>query len=213
MPADLTPDDAHPPRSEVALDARAELQRSQAAMAAATGGVAPARVLVELAQELAGELAQHFDELPMHRFTGFLPGPRLLRWVTFRRMPHRVVMGRYLDLSFPRKVAEGWNRQYAHIAVLALGADGVLRVGTTRVFVRIPQDNPVLTGAKRWNHLHLGRVPTHALALAPWDGGQDARQVARPREVIDALTEIAAAMSAEIGKDLDVMRRFGITDG
>jgi hypothetical protein len=106
MATDPTPDDAEPQPGKLALDARAELQRSRAAMAAATGGVAPARVLVELAQGLASELAQHFDELPMHRFTGFLPGPRLLRWLTFRRVPHRMVMGRYLDLSF----RTGWRR-------------------------------------------------------------------------------------------------------
>lgn len=212
MATDPTPDDAEPQPGKLALEARAELQRSRAAMAAATGGVAPARVLVELAQGLASELAQHFDELPMHRFTGFLPGPRLLRWLTFRRVPHRMVMGRYLDLSFPHRVAEGWNRQYAHIAVLALGADGLLRVGSTRVFVRIPQSDPVLADVKRWDHIHLRRVPTHALALARWDGGQDVRQVARPREVIDVLTDIAASMSAEIGRDLEVMRRFGVAE-
>lgn len=207
----MSPEPELPTTPDVmAVDARMQLQQTRAALAAATGGVAAAQVLAELAQSLAGELAQHFDELPMHRFTGRVArgGGVAGRLLPRRAVPHRVVMGRYLQASVPHHAGNGWQRQRATVAVLALGADGVLRTGVQRLYVTIREGN----GARRvpvpWDHEHLARIPSRALRVTRWEGGPEPAAVASPRQVIEVLTSLATLVAADMGRDLALLQRY-----
>src|SRR4051812_41927378 len=80
--------------------ARGQLVDVRRALDAATGGASPRRILAELAQEFAADLAAYFEDLPMHRFSGTTEREHgLLKWFLPRIVPHRVVMARYHSAS------------------------------------------------------------------------------------------------------------------
>jgi hypothetical protein len=190
--------------------AQARLREARTALLHTTGG-APARaVLAELAQQLAAELAFGFDELPMRRFTGRVARARGVLGAVLpgRRIPHRVVMGRYLSATLPSRTGSGALWCLARIGLLALGADGVLRVGWVDEAVhRTPDDNPFV-GPLAWDDRRLLRVPSHAIRVARWHGGSEPAQVAAPAQVLDALAALAGSAAAASQQELELLRRL-----
>jgi hypothetical protein len=177
-----------------------------------TGG-APARtVLAEVAQSLAADLAVHFDELPMHQFSGMSERNDWLRWLLPTRVPHKLLLGRYLRSSVPRKASEQLVSAYVSIAVLGLGADGVLRRGKWTGMVRLFKDNQPSLDPLEWNDIRLRGVPSNILVMKRWGGTPDPRDVASPAVVIEALTKLAEGVAAESSRDLALLKRF-LADG
>src|SRR5438045_8206932 len=86
------------PADAIARD-RADLRDARAALTSITGGAAPRTVLAELAQGLAAELAEQFDDLPMWRFTGRVArvGGALGSVLPSRGVQHRLVLARYIS--------------------------------------------------------------------------------------------------------------------
>lgn len=177
-------------------------------LAAVTGGTPPRAVLAELAQSLAADLAAHFDELPMHPFSGYAKRSDWLRALFPKVVKHRVLMGRYLIMSTPRKASEDFVRAQARIAVLALGADGVLRRGLWRGLVRIAKDKQVPIDAIPWDSILLRNVPTYGLVMHEWTGSPDPRDVAAPALVIETLNALASRFADETNKDLELLNRL-----
>ena len=95
-----------------------------------TGGAPAAAILTEVVQQLAEELASHFDVLPSRHFMGKVPRASgvIGRVAPARRIPHAVLMGRYLLIAPPEDRGD-YYYSYCMIGILALGRDGVLRVG------------------------------------------------------------------------------------
>jgi len=184
------------------------LHEVRAALARVTGGAPASVVLAELAQQLAGDLAPHFDDLPMHRFTGGvarfpgIPGAVL----PGRRIPHRVVLARYLLSSPPMRGGEGFVLRWADIGVLALGADGVLRAGRRKELVRLPADTPLPDEPLAWDNPRIRRVPSRTVRLARWP--EAPVKVATPAQVLDALAAIAATLAGAARRDLDLLQRL-----
>jgi hypothetical protein len=190
--------------------AGARLRDARAALMRTTGG-APARaVLAELAQQMAAELAAHFDDLPMHRFTGRVArAPGVLGAVApGRRVPHRVVLGRYLSSTLPARSSGGALWSLAGIAVLGLGADGVLRVGRLNEAVHLPEGADPFEGALSWDDPRMRRVPSRALRVARWNGGGEAGQVADPARVLDALATLGGSAASASLRELELLRRL-----
>jgi len=177
-------------------------------LAAITGGTPPRTVLAELAQSLAADLAAHFDELPMHPFAGYATRSDWLKWLLPKVAKHRVLMGRYVNMSTPQKASEEFNLSYARIAVLGIGDDGVLRRGVWRGLVRIPKTSQVPITPLRWDDLLLRNVPPSGLVMREWTGSPDPGDVASPAEVIETLNALASRFAAETSKDLDLLNRL-----
>ncbi|MFL5383746.1 MAG: hypothetical protein ACJ8GN_14595 [Longimicrobiaceae bacterium] len=195
---------------EAVAVARARLNEARAALLHVTGGASARDVLAELAGQLAAELAAGFDALPMHRFTGRLArGWGLLDAVLpGRAVPHRVVLGRYLSSTLPARVSGGSLWSAARIAVLALGADGVLRVGAAHETVhRVEGDNP-FEGPLACNDRRMRGVPSRPMRVARWQGGAESEPVAVPSEVLDALATIAADAASTALRELELLRRL-----
>ncbi|HEX5438054.1 MAG TPA: hypothetical protein VFW98_12890 [Gemmatimonadaceae bacterium] len=192
----------------MALD---RLRDTRDAMARLTGGAAPAIVLAELAQKLAEELAVHFDELPMHRFVGRVarvasPAGVLL---PHQRVPHRLVLGRYLSAAPPQPAGGGLVRHPgARIAILALGSDGVLRSGRHTLNVLLPSESELTVDVLAWDNVRLRRIPARAVRLSRWNAGSEPVHVARPGEVLLALAAIASAVADAANRDLALLQSF-----
>jgi hypothetical protein len=188
--------------------AGAHLPELRAALARATGGAPASLVLAELAQQLAGDLAAHFDDLPMHRFTGRVarlggvPGAVL----PGRRIAHRVVLARYLSSSPPMRGGTGYVLRRADIGLIALGSDGVLRAGHGMGLVRLPADTPVPDEPLGWDDLRIRRVPSRTLRLARWPVAPV--KVATAAQVLDALSAIAATLADASRRDLELLQRL-----
>ncbi|AHG88235.1 hypothetical protein J421_0698 [Gemmatirosa kalamazoonensis] len=167
-------------------------------------------MLAELAQGLAAELATHFDDLPMHPFTGRVPrAPGTWGWlVPPRAVPHRVVLGRYLSLTVPQNAGSGYTVCGARIAVVGLGADGVLRRGELWEMITLPEGVESTTDALPWDDMRLRRVPSRAIRLVRWGGDAQAGRIASPAEVIDALTRVASAVADVAARDLALLDRL-----
>ncbi|MBV9773437.1 MAG: hypothetical protein JO040_05780 [Gemmatimonadetes bacterium] len=211
MPSDVQLTGGAAPEPEESIDrARVQLREARSALDRLTGGVPTRTVLAELAQELAGELAEHFDDLPMHRFTGHVPrADGAWGWmVPARRVPHRVVLGRYLASSPPSKRGAAHRSALAQIAVLGLGADGVLRAGWLWESIVLPEGVKTSVDPLAWDDLRLRRSPSRPVRLARWTGGVDPAHVADPGRVLEALTAIAASVAEVAGRDLDLLRRL-----
>ena len=196
-------------RDAVAL-AREQLRDARAALAEATGGAPPAAVLAELAQQLAGELALHWDELPGHRFTGRvarLPGV-LGAVVPGRRVPHRVVMVRYHSATAPARAGGGYVMHIANAAVLGLGADGVLRMGHLIEAIQLRGDMELPDGPLRWDDERVRRVPSRTLWVSRWEGGGEPGDVATPSEVLAALAALATHVAVVSRRDLALLQRL-----
>lgn len=198
-----------PDPGEAMFRARSQLQEARAALARVTGGAPPRAVLTELAQELAGELASYIDELPMYRFTGLVRrGGALSALFPARRVAHLVVLARYLTATPPMQTGVGYTSALATIAVLALGADGVLRTGTLSEQVVLPEAASLSTDPLPWDDVRIRRVPSRAMRLAKWQGGAEPWDVAAPGRVLEALSAIAASIANESNRDLALLQRF-----
>jgi|GEM_PF-3362740 len=189
--------------------AQARLREARAALARVTGGAPPRTVLAELAQGMAAELATYFDELPMRRFTGRVArAPGVLGAVIpGRRVPHRVVLGRYLSSSLVGKSSGGSRWSVSRIAVLGVGADGVLRVGQVDEAVHRPEDLDPFGRALRWDDLLMRGVPTRTTWVSRWQGG-DTVQVASPAEVLQALADLAGTVASASLRELELLQRL-----
>ncbi len=76
----------------------------------ATGGSTPHLVLRELVRDLARDLVGHFGELPTTQFTGIVRrGRGSMGWMLPRFVPHRVLLGRYLDFTPPVVVSDAYT--------------------------------------------------------------------------------------------------------
>jgi hypothetical protein len=188
--------------------ARTQLQRLRDTLSETTGGAPPRAVLAELAQGLAAELAAHFEELPMQTFTGWVPrAAGAWGWMLPpRRVPHRVVLGRYLSVTVPQATGQGYTACAARIALVALGADGVLRRGELWEGIVLPVDTSTTLDALPWDDARLRRVPSRSLRLVPWDAG--ATNVATPLEVLDAVTRIASSAADVAQRELALLNRL-----
>ena len=192
-----------------AIRARGELREAHSALLRATGGATASQVLAELAQEIAAELASHFDELPMRRFTGWVPrSNRFLRRLFPRAVAHRTLLGRYLQSTVPQRAGSGYAVEYARIAVLALGSDGELRTGTVRELVTLPETTQASDEPLAWDDVRLNRVPSHSMSLRRWQGRPEPTDVARPSEVIAALTRVAQLLTERTRRDLALLERL-----
>jgi hypothetical protein len=208
-PHPAVPDRRPAEPEEAFARAQARLGDARTALARATGGAPPRAVLAELAQQLAAELATHFDELPMHRFTGRVARvPGVLGAVLpGRRVPHRVLLGRYLATGLAAKSSGGSRWSVATIAVLGLGADGVLRLGRLNETVHRPEDEDPFGGPVAWDDRLMRGVPSRTLWVSRWEGG-DAAQVASPAEVLDALATLAGSVASASLRDLALLQRL-----
>ncbi|HSU16885.1 hypothetical protein [Longimicrobium sp.] len=194
-------------KEAVAL-ARTQLLDVRTALARVTGGAPAGLVLAELAQQMAGDLAAYFDDLPMHRFTG-----RVARFpgvfgavMPGRRIAHRVVLARYLSASPPMRGGPGFVLRWAEFGLVALGSDGVLRAGRRRELVRLPEDTSIPDDPLSWDDLLIRRVPSRAVRLARWPNA--AVRVASPAQVLDALAAIAASLASTSRRDLELLQRL-----
>jgi len=201
---------AVPDPGDAIARARNELRHARAALVTVTGGAAPRAVLAELAQGLAAELAEQFDELPMWRFTGRVPrlGGLLGKLVPSRSVAHRVVLARYLSSTVPASTGNGYNLLIATIAVLALGADGVLRRGWRREQVVLQEATTLEDSPLEWDDVRLRRFPSGSQRLVRWNGTADAYDVASPAEVLDALTKIGAVVVGAARRDASLLQKL-----
>lgn len=192
------------------IHVRRELQDLQATVSRFTGGASPRAVLAELAQELASDLAAYFDALPMEAHLGRIAridGP--LRWIVpSRRVPHRTVLARYLSATPPSAAGLGYTAAIARIAVLTIGADGVLRTGIATEKVHLPENVELTLDPVPWDDPRIRRVPTGTISLARWTGQNEPHAVASPGRVIEALTAIASLIAQESKRDLALLQRF-----
>lgn len=198
--------------AEVALRT---LRDADTALARVTGGAPPRQVMAELARQTAGELAQHFGELPMHRYAGRVarvPGV-LGALVPGRRVPHRVVMARYLSTGIARRSSGGSRWSLATIAILGLGADGGLRVGALNEAVHRDESTDLFQGSLRWDDHRVRGVPSRTLWVRPWEGGSEREQVGTAPEVLTALAAIARTLAGESLRDLEMLKRLLDTGG
>jgi len=214
-----TPDLAPAGAEEAIALAQARLREARTALARVTGGAPPRTVLAELAQGMAAELATYFDELPMFRFTGRVARAAgvLGAVIPGRRVPHRVVLGRYLSSTLLGRRGDsarlsgnsggGLRWSVARIAVLGLGADGVLRVGRLDEAVHRPEDVDPFGRALPWDDSMMRGVPTRTLWVARWQGG-DAVHVASPAEVLNALAALAGTVASASLRELDLLQRL-----
>ena len=194
---------------------RRDLRDVQSAFDQVTGGASPRAVLAELAQSLAADLASgFFDALPMEPVRGRVPRGEGA-WSLIlppRSLPHRIILGRLLSATPPYQAGVGYTRTIARIAVLALGADGVLRTGIANERL-IVQENLALTlEPLAWDDPRIRRVPTRPIRLMRWhalsDAHSDARNVAPPASVIQALVAIATQVAHDSKRDLALLQRF-----
>jgi hypothetical protein len=170
--------------------ARARALLSEARSAEGVHGVAPRLLLLEILRGLAVDLLGYFDALPGHRFTGIVrrrPGALGLV-LPPRLIPHRVVLGRYLHYTPPVATTPKYAQSVARIAVVALGADGVLRRGVFAGTVVFPSDEEPPDTPLAHDDLFLSRVPPWPLLLRDWSGGVDPAEVAGPVRMVEALT-------------------------
>jgi hypothetical protein len=157
---------------------------------------------------MAGDLAAYFDDLRMHRFTGSLArAPGFVgALVPGRRMAHRVVLARYVSASQPLIETGGYALRSASIALVALGADGVLRTGRVVENVRIPSGTVLDDKPLAWDSPLVRRVPSRVMRLVRWPGGRV--HVATPAQVLDALAAIATQLAADSRRDLALLQRL-----
>ncbi|HET7462719.1 MAG TPA: hypothetical protein VFJ82_15800 [Longimicrobium sp.] len=195
--------------------ARGRLGDARAALARVTGGAPPAVVLAELAQQLAAELAPHWDELPGHRFTGRVARvPGVLGTVLpGRRVPHRVVLARYLSSTAPKRAGGGYLVRITTVAVLGLGTDGVLRAGRLMEAIRLGEGTELPSTPLRWDDDRVRRVPSRTVWVSRWRGGGDPHDVARPAEVLDALAALASHVAEASRRVLELLQRLLGTGG
>jgi len=209
-----SPTAADPAGAEHAVAlAREQLRDARAALANLTGGAPPAAVLAELAQELAGELALHWDELPGQRFTGRVARVAgvLGAAVPGRRVPHRVVLARYVSSTPARRAGD--HRIYAVVAgVLGLGADGVLRTGVLPEVIQLPVETTLPDTLLRWDDGRIRRVPSRTVWVSRWGAGRELR-VAKPGEVLGALAALATHVAESSRRDLELLQRLLGTGG
>lgn len=179
------------------------------ALAARTGGASPRGILAELAQQLAGDLAGYFDELPMYRFSGRVARdtPLVGRFLP-RSVAHRVLLGRYRTATLPRSGAPGWTTRSATIHLLALGEDGVIRRGTWRGIIVAAEGSIIRTDPLEWDSVLLRNVPTHSLRLQRWTAGPDVHDVADPGRVLECLAGIVQRLTADSTRDLRLLDRL-----
>ena len=123
-------------------------------------------------------------------------------------MTHRVLLGRYLQSTVPHRAGSGYMQAYVRIALLALGSDGELRVGTVRELVNLPATMTPSDGPHAWDDVRLNRVPSHTIVLRRWHGRPEAGEVARPHEVIAALTRVAQLLTETTQRDLALLERL-----
>ena len=201
---------AAPDPGDAIARARDDLRDARAALTSITGGAAPRAVLAELAQGLAVELAEQFDDLPMWRFTGRVPrlaGP-LGVLLPSRGVQHRLVLARYISSTVPMSTGNGYNVLIATIALLAIGADGVLRRGRRREQVVLPEGTSLEDAPLEWDDMRLRRFPSGSQRLTRWNGTADAFEVASPAEVLDALTKIGAVVVGTAQRDASLLRKL-----
>jgi len=191
-----------------AADAQARLRDVRAALAQATGGAPAGLVLAELAQQMAAELGAYFEDLFMRGFIGKIARARGVMGAVLprRAIPHRVVIGRYISASRPRAVDGGRLERSVEIALVALGADGVLRQGRMIEMVVLPREAVIGITPLAWDDPALRRVPTRSVRLAAWPGG--AVEVATSRQVLDALASIATTLAESSRHDLELLQRL-----
>jgi hypothetical protein len=188
--------------------AREELERIREELTRVTGGAAPGEVLAELAQTLSAELGATFEELPMPRFTGRIAGGGFAGALLRRRLPHRLLLGRYLQATVPSQAGVGYTSSFARIGLIAIGSDGVTRVGQVWEQVILPVGAEMGHLPLRWDDLRLRRIPTRAVRLDRWHGRSEHAPIATPGEVLEALTAAAAEIAAASRRDLDLLRRL-----
>ena len=188
--------------------ARDELQRIRNELTRLTGGAPSGAVLAELGQTLSGELSAGFEDLPMHRFTGRIPGDGIAGRLLRSRLPHRLLLGRYLSATVPTSAGVGYTTCFAQIGIIAIGGDGVTRVGQLWEQVILPVGAEMGAAPLRWDDLRLRRVPSKAVRLERWTGRGEHAKIATPGEVLEALTAAAGAVADASRRDLDLLRRL-----
>ena len=193
------------------LRARRELQEVRGALNEIAGGASPRALLAELAQSLAADLATFFDVLPMWPMTAVVPEGGKWRSL-FRgraRIPHRVVLARIISAMPPFPAGGGYVMTLAQIALLALGEDGVLRTGViNNEHLNLPKDVELTLEPLEWDDMRIRRVPSSTMTLKRWEADGDAKAVAEPGRVIDALTAIAEQVARDSKRDLALLQRF-----
>jgi hypothetical protein len=187
---------------------REDMERVREELTRVTGGAAPAEVLAELAQALSAELGSIFDELPMHRFSGRIPGDGFAGQLLRRRLPHRILLGRYLQATVPTAAGVGYTTCLARIGLIAVGSDGVTRVGELWEQVILPVGTEMGALPLRWDDLRLRRVPSKPVRLERWTGRSEHARIATPGEVLEALSAAAAALADASRRDLELLRRL-----
>lgn len=164
---------------------------------------------------MAGELSLHWDELPGHRFTGRLArAPGVLGAVLpGRRVPHRVVLARYVASTVPRRTAGGYLLYVTVAAVLGLGADGVLRAGRLNEAIQLAEGTDLPDDAVRWDDERIRRLPSRTVWMSHWRGSGEPADVAAPRQVLDALAALAQSAASSSLRDLELLQRLLGTPG
>lgn len=189
--------------------ARAELRSVRSELERVTGGARPGEVLAELAQSLSAELGAVFDELPMHRFSARIAaGGGLAGNLLRRTVPHRLLLGRYFQATVPTPAGVGYTTCQARIGVVAVGADGVLRIGEIWEQVILPADTGIPAEPLPWDDMRLQRVPSRAMKLERWTGRSDDPRLATPGAILEALTAAATAVADAARRDLKLLQRL-----
>lgn len=203
------PQDEQPQVPKLAGAGDATLPELRRRLLQLTGGVPAAAVLTELVQQLAEELAPHFDELPSRYFAGKVPRrPGMLgRLAPARRIPHAVLMGRYLLIAPPDAHGD-YYYSYSMVAILALGRDGVLRIGRGMEMIVLPKDIELTDQPLRWDDIRLRNCPTGELRMLRWTGSPMPEDVGTASTVLEAMIALGELVAEQSRHDLNLLQRL-----
>lgn len=182
--------DGAPANDGALTTALSTLRESTAKLETLTGGAGAVEVLAEFARTAALELAQYFDQLPNAAFDGVVPhASGWRRWLPGgrRTIRHRVLAVRY---TLAEPALSIGNAMVAYDVVgelLALGEDGMLRVGPFVESISVEPTAKLPDIALPFFDERVRNVPTSRVTMKAWFGANTPAQVASPEVVLELL--------------------------
>ena len=205
----LSESDDRPPASSLA-GVLAGLAAAEADVAALTGGAETAAVLAELALSAARELAQYFDTLSNPASEAAVAqGTGWRRWFSStRRVRHRLLLVRYQFAEPAEAVGVALISTDVRGYVLALGADGELRVGFIEETLLLDVGTELPVQPLSFTDDRTRNVPSDRVRLDTWSGGNDPEQVAPAEIVMEALRLAALLLHEQVLAQGALLRRL-----
>lgn len=188
----------------------AGLAAAEADVVALTGGAETAEVLAELARSAARESAQYFDTLSNPAFeVAVARGTGWRRWFSgTRRIRHRTLLVRYQFAVPVEAVGVALISTDVRGHLLALGADGELRVGAIAETLVLDVGTELPVEALPFTDDRTRNVPSDRVRLRTWTGGNDPAQVAPAEVVMEALRLSALLLHEQVLAQGALLRRL-----